>query len=101
MADEFDPCECVFNQFGSMQRLLSMMREGQSYCTDTECMDPPLSGNSEGMDGSMMIVALWMVLAMILFLVRPSSTRTVEPQVEKPSNAISNDDDQPPPPPMA
>jgi len=99
MADEFDPCECVFNQFGSMQRLLAMMRDGQSHCTDSECTDDALPGNTEGLNPTTIILALWLVMAMVMFLVRPSGVqrRDTEPAAEKPSALNSNDDDQPPP----
>ncbi len=39
MADGgFDPCECIFNHEMAMRRLLSLLRQSQSYCTDNECM---------------------------------------------------------------
>ena len=38
MADGgFDPCECIFNHEMAMRRLLSLLRQSQSYCTDNEC----------------------------------------------------------------
>ena len=33
----FDPCECIFNHEMAMRRLLSLLRQSQSYCTDNEC----------------------------------------------------------------
>ena len=39
MADGgFDPCECIFNHEMAMRRLLSLLRQSQSYCTDNECV---------------------------------------------------------------
>ena len=39
MADGgFDPCECIFNHEMAMRRLLSLLRQSQSYCTDNECI---------------------------------------------------------------
>jgi len=40
MADggDFDPCECIFNHEMAMRRLLSLLRQSQAYCTDSECM---------------------------------------------------------------
>ena len=39
MADGgFDPCECIFNHEMAMRRLLSLLRQSQSYCTDNECL---------------------------------------------------------------
>ena len=39
MADggDFDPCECIFSHEMAMRRLLSLLRQSQSYCTDNEC----------------------------------------------------------------
>jgi len=34
----FDPCECIFNHEMAMRRLLSLLRQSQSYCTDNECI---------------------------------------------------------------
>ena len=39
MADGgFDPCECIFNHEMAMRRLLSLLRQSQSYCTENECL---------------------------------------------------------------
>ena len=39
MADgsDFDPCECIFSHEMAMRRLLNLLRQSQSYCTDNEC----------------------------------------------------------------
>jgi len=39
MADggDFDPCECIYSHEMAMRRLLSLLRQSQSYCTDNEC----------------------------------------------------------------
>ena len=36
-AGGFDPCECIFNHEMAMRRLLSLLRQSQSYCTEEEC----------------------------------------------------------------
>uniref|UniRef100_A0A3P8V048 Small integral membrane protein 14 n=1 Tax=Cynoglossus semilaevis TaxID=244447 RepID=A0A3P8V048_CYNSE len=33
----FDPCECVCSQEYAMRRLINLLRQSQSYCTDIEC----------------------------------------------------------------
>jgi len=103
MADEFDPCECAYNQDSAMQRLLTMLRQGQSYCTDSECMDPPLSPSSTDPNSTMVLVALWAVAAVALFFMRPSSARPAQesedPAQEKVGSMGGNDSTQPPPPP--
>ncbi|XP_035570385.1 small integral membrane protein 14 isoform X5 [Canis lupus familiaris] len=34
----FDPCECVCSHEHAMRRLINLLRQSQSYCTDTECL---------------------------------------------------------------
>lgn len=81
MGDEgggFDPCECIFNHEMAMRRLLSLLRQSQSYCTDNECnQDGALPGPGQGAgDNSFMMMAMaWMVIAMVMFLMRPASLR--------------------------
>ena len=84
----FDPCECVCSHESAMQRLLSMIRNSQSHCTDNQCFGP-LSG-PEGEDGmSMMwLMLIWVVVAVALFLMRPQSMRGGKP-------APSDDFDRP------
>jgi len=77
MADngDYDPCECVemFTQQARMQRLLAMLRNSQSYCTDTECFNE--RPDSEDIDQ----MHLWTLflgfafLAFMLYFVRFSS----------------------------
>uniref|UniRef100_A0A9L0SLR0 Small integral membrane protein 14 n=1 Tax=Equus caballus TaxID=9796 RepID=A0A9L0SLR0_HORSE len=58
------------------RRLLSgRLRQSQSYCTDTECLQelPGPSGDN-GISITMILMA-WMVIAVILFLLRPPNLR--------------------------
>ena len=91
----FDPCECIFNHEMAMRRLLSLLRQSQSYCTDNECfqvkkgllliknidyfvfLKDGLPGPNEGNgDNSFaMMSMLWVALAVILYLFRPSALR--------------------------
>jgi len=78
MADGgFDPCECIFNHEMAMRRLLSLLRQSQSYCTDNECAQDGLPGPTEGNgDNTFFMMAMaWVVLAMFLYLFRPSALR--------------------------
>ncbi|XP_044873873.1 small integral membrane protein 14 isoform X2 [Mauremys mutica] len=34
----FDPCECICSHEHAMRRLINLLRQSQSYCTDTECL---------------------------------------------------------------
>ncbi|KAI5188330.1 small integral membrane protein 14 [Manis pentadactyla] len=71
----FDPCECVCSHEHAMRRLINLLRQSQSYCTDTECLQelPGPSGDN-GMNITMILMA-WMVIAVILFLLRPPNLR--------------------------
>ncbi|XP_012609379.1 small integral membrane protein 14 isoform X2 [Microcebus murinus] len=71
----FDPCECVCSHEHAMRRLINLLRQSQSYCTDTECLQelPGPSGDN-GISVTMILMA-WMVIAVILFLLRPPNLR--------------------------
>ena len=79
MADGgFDPCECIFNHEMAMRRLLSLLRSSQSYCTDNECLQDGLPGPGEGNsspDNFMMMMVGWLLMAMMMYFLRPSSMR--------------------------
>lgn len=84
MADGgWDPCECIFNHEMAMRRLLSLLRSSQSACTDNECFTDGLPGPTDttgGEPGSFMMMAMaWMVMAMLMYFMRPQSLRQ-EPQ---------------------
>jgi len=102
MADggDFDPCECIFSHEMAMRRLLSLLRQSQGYCTDSECFQDGLPGpeNAQGADGSfMMFAGLWMVMALVMYLMRPQSLRNAgdsKPQ-GPPGGGNSRDPDPP------
>lgn len=104
---EMNPCECIFNHEMAMRRLLSFLRQSQSACTDTDCLDTvaglpnPNGGPNETSDFSMMLM-MWVVVAGILFLMRPRSLRS---QSSGALNKHNDDNDHsslpPPPPPSA
>lgn len=74
----FDPCECIFNHEMAMRRLLSLLRQSQGYCTDSECFQDGLPGpsNQQGADGNFMMFAMvWMMMAFVMYLLRPQSLR--------------------------
>ncbi|XP_029008269.1 small integral membrane protein 14 [Betta splendens] len=75
----FDPCECVCTQEYAMRRLINLLRQSQSYCTDSECpqeLPGPGGQISGGNDLTLPMVLMgWVVLALVLFLLRPSSLR--------------------------
>ncbi|XP_035407178.1 small integral membrane protein 14 isoform X3 [Cygnus atratus] len=73
----FDPCECICSHEHAMRRLINLLRQSQSYCTDTECLQELPGPNFSG-DNAIsfaMIVMAWVVIAFVLFLLRPSNLR--------------------------
>lgn len=103
MADGgFDPCECVWSHEMAMRRLLSLLRQSQSYCTDNECFTelpgPRSSITESGMENTTLLAVMWTFVAVVLFLMRPSSLRS-DPNA-KPANS-NQDDGAPPSPPTA
>ena len=91
MADGgFDPCECIFNHEMAMRRLLSLLRSSQTYCTDNECLQDgmPGPGQTEGTsDNFMMMMIGWMLMAAVMFFLRPNSMRNNSTE-GKPSGKI-------------
>uniref|UniRef100_A0A3Q4AX76 Small integral membrane protein 14 n=1 Tax=Mola mola TaxID=94237 RepID=A0A3Q4AX76_MOLML len=75
----FDPCECVCTHEYAMRRLINLLRQSQSYCTDTGCpqeLPGPGGQVSGGADLTFPMVMMgWVVVALLLFLFRPSSLR--------------------------
>jgi hypothetical protein len=76
MGDNFDPCECIniLNHEGAMQRLMSMLRNSQAACTDNECLE----GNTGGSDSQFALTAMmigWIIMAVVLYFMRPSRRR--------------------------
>ncbi|XP_059484328.1 small integral membrane protein 14 [Neocloeon triangulifer] len=99
--DGFDPCECIWNHEMAMRRLLSILRQGQSYCTDNECADelpgltgPQTAGGNNG--GLFLMMMCWVLLAVVLYLMRPGSLRRSALD-SKSNNDNSGQHDHPPP----
>uniref|UniRef100_A0A8C6GTQ5 Small integral membrane protein 14 n=1 Tax=Mus spicilegus TaxID=10103 RepID=A0A8C6GTQ5_MUSSI len=71
----FDPCECVCSHEHAMRRLINLLRQSQSYCTDTECLrELPGPSSDSGISITVILMA-WMVIAVLLFLLRPPNLR--------------------------
>lgn len=77
----FDPCECIWSHQQAMQRLISLLRSSQTYCSENECLQEipgPLSvqPQSDYSSSSLLVFLMgWMVFAMALFFLRPKSMR--------------------------
>lgn len=86
-----------------MRRLINLLRQSQSYCTDTECpQELPAPGGPVGGGGDLtlpMVLMGWVVVALVLFLLRPSSLRGTRPR-GKPTGSHNSDRREPPAPPI-
>lgn len=103
MADGgFDPCECVWNHQMAMQRLLNLLRNSQSYCSDNECIQdmpgPQGDPSADGFGMMMMLMVGWVVIATALFLLRPQSLRRQPDAKPRPEPGDRNDGNPPVPP---
>lgn len=98
----FDPCECICSHEHAMRRLLNLLRQSQSFCTDNECpqeLPGPSSLNSDQNDITwQMILIGWLLLALLLFLLRPTSLRSPRPADKsiRPPNSGSREPPAPP-----
>ncbi|KAM4709039.1 small integral membrane protein 14 isoform 1-T2 [Discoglossus pictus] len=98
---DFDPCECICSHEHAMRRLINLLRQSQSYCTDTECLQElpgPNSSNDGGINIAMIMMA-WLVIGFTLYLLRPRSLRG-SISSGKPSRPNNNEDHNPPTPPV-
>ncbi|GAB0097000.1 small integral membrane protein 14 [Sergentomyia squamirostris] len=101
MGDEFDGCECIWSHELAMRRLLNLIRQNQNYCTDTECIDLPSASNPDNLGTGFTTMTMFIVFAVILFMMRPSSLRRNADVMEKPSGRGPGEpgpDGSPPPP---
>ncbi|XP_053314354.1 small integral membrane protein 14 [Spea bombifrons] len=97
----FDPCECICSHEHAMRRLINLLRQSQSYCTDTECLQE-LPGPNSASDGGIsvaMIVMAWLVIGFTLYLLRPRSLRRPR-TAGKPTSPHNNEGPEPPAPPV-
>ncbi|XP_055687999.1 small integral membrane protein 14 [Lutzomyia longipalpis] len=83
MGDEFDGCECIWSHEIAIRRLLTLLRQNQNYCTDTECIDLGASSRDSDSTG-FTTMTMFIVFAVILFFMRPSSLRRNADITEKP-----------------
>ncbi|XP_076043356.1 small integral membrane protein 14 [Oratosquilla oratoria] len=97
MADEgYDPCECICTYEMAMRRLITLLRQSQSYCTDTECWNElPGPSSNDGNSDNVLLMVVCTILAFALFFLRPSFLRFNGDS--KPRN--NNQDSFPPAPP--
>ncbi|XP_011873988.1 PREDICTED: small integral membrane protein 14-like [Vollenhovia emeryi] len=101
MSDEgYDPCECMWN-YMSVQHLLSILRQSQDYCSDTECFSVsripgPQTNVREPSD--FLFTCLIIGFIVLLYAFRPRTLRHSIRNVVKNSNEPGSHGDGPPPP---
>ncbi|XP_019866928.2 small integral membrane protein 14 [Aethina tumida] len=91
-----DPCECIWGHEMAMRRLLNLLRNSQSYCTDTTCFDDGTTPNT-GQNDNFMLMGLMFVAALLLCYFRPTSQR-VNDSLTKPNNGNDSNGSPPTPP---
>uniref|UniRef100_A0A0K8TQD5 Small integral membrane protein 14 n=1 Tax=Tabanus bromius TaxID=304241 RepID=A0A0K8TQD5_TABBR len=100
MGDEFDGCECIWSHELAMRRLLSLLRQTQSHCTDTDCIEPTLPTPNNSEDGNFALMTMFTLFAVILYFIRPSAfmgTRNdAHKSSEQPPGGQDPDNGQPP-----
>ncbi|VDK73400.1 unnamed protein product [Litomosoides sigmodontis] len=83
-----------------MRRLLSLLRDSQGYCTDSECVQdlPGPQSAGFGANNLMVIVILWAILAIAMFIMRPTSMRSTSDALGKPGPRSGGGAPDPPAP---
>ncbi|XP_047358462.1 small integral membrane protein 14 [Vespa velutina] len=103
MSDDSDLCKCIWPNDLLMQRLLSILRLTQNYCTDNECFSfsrlpgpPPVQPSS-----NFFMTCLFFAFIVLMYIIRPRSLRhaSLRSNVAKNRNDISGSSDDPPTPP--
>ncbi|GLV32555.1 uncharacterized protein CBL_00735 [Carabus blaptoides fortunei] len=87
----------------AMRRLLSLLRQTQAYCTDTECIDErmlPGSSNQTPAD-SFLMMSLFIVFALAMYFMRPRTLRNYSDADAKPFGGGAGGTGAPPTPPPA
>ncbi|XP_039747029.1 small integral membrane protein 14 [Pararge aegeria] len=99
MGDETDPCECIWNNELMMRRIISMLRHGQSYCTDNDCLEPRTgSGPAAQSDADgFLIMFLMLAVAFVMYIMRPRRNQIQD--AAKPTANPQDRDGAPPTPP--
>ncbi|CAH4037198.1 unnamed protein product [Pieris brassicae] len=81
-----------------MRRLIFMLRQGQSYCTDGECLDEMLSlPEPENAAINYTFMFMMMAMAIVLYVLRPQRNQIQD--TAKPAPNPRDNDGAPPAPP--
>ncbi|XP_066595482.1 small integral membrane protein 14 [Prorops nasuta] len=75
--NNFNPCECIWYNEVIMQRLLSILRQTQGYCTDNECFSiSRLPGPQESPTQNFFLFFLVLTFIALMYAFRPNSLRS-------------------------
>ncbi|XP_015594315.1 small integral membrane protein 14 isoform X1 [Cephus cinctus] len=102
MSDKgFDPCECIWSHELAMQRLLSILRQTQAYCTDNECLNlSRLPGPRNGLPSSdFFLMCMTFGIIALMYALRPRSLRQERAEGSKTRNNGGGPNGDPPAPP--
>lgn len=99
--DGFDLCECIWGHELSMNRLLSLLRQSQSHCTDTECFVDANQPRQETASDYYIVMSIMLVIYFFMhyWMVNHRRGRNTIAGDTKPSNGHGSNDGPPTPPP--
>ncbi|VEN55392.1 unnamed protein product [Callosobruchus maculatus] len=89
-----DPCECIWGHELAMRRLLNILRNSQSYCTDAECIINDTPARQSNPDHAL-LMTIFVVVALFMYYFRPRRQSAEGPS----KSAFNNSNIDPPPPP--
>uniref|UniRef100_A0A1I7X6H0 Small integral membrane protein 14 n=1 Tax=Heterorhabditis bacteriophora TaxID=37862 RepID=A0A1I7X6H0_HETBA len=98
-----DSCAYLFSHATAMRRLLSLLRDTQDFCTDSECLTDSPDGSLGGSSSILLWSMLWGLIALAMFFLRPNSMRSNPQPLRKPGTGNGNvclniGNNEPPPP---
>ncbi|KAK2576330.1 hypothetical protein KPH14_005691 [Odynerus spinipes] len=103
MCDDFNLCECINADELLVQRLLSILRQTQHYCSDNECFGVSrLPGSLPVQPSSnVFMTCLFVAFIFLMYIIRPRSLRQASMQnnAAKTLDDVSGSSNDPPPPP--
>nr|CAI5831334.1 unnamed protein product [Callosobruchus analis] len=73
-----DLCECIWGHELAMRRLLNILRNSQSYCTDAECIINDAPARQSNPDHAL-LMTIFVVVALFMYYFRPGRQATEGP----------------------
>jgi len=91
-----DACECICSYQWAMRRLMQILNQAQTYCTEDDCQDPQGQDGNGAQNTTTMMMMFFMMFAFVMFMLRPADRNRQGDGKPGPSN--NNNNNQPPPP---